>query len=177
MAIFSKISLGKIILERHGSLLTYCEEPVSNNSFCFCATKLWGDEESRFHLKRVNYFEHLLRFEATSISDSVFRFNIRVVKIGKFWWEEVKISLVSHQISVEEGRLSWEPIFHSWSSIPSQAAVTQSFCSYLIICCILSFAAVDPDFQKLRLPTGQVFVFNVYIGTRHHWGFSLQSWH
>ena len=75
------------------------------------------------------------------------------------------------------GRLSWEPIFHSWSSIPSQAAVTQSFCSYLIICCILSFAAVDPDFQKLRLPTGQVFVFNVYIGTRHHWGFSLQSWH
>ena len=32
-----------------------------------------------------------------------FRFNIRVVKIGKFWWEEVKISLVSQQISVEEG--------------------------------------------------------------------------
>ena len=103
MAIFSKISLGKIILERHGSLLTYCEEPVSNNFFCFCATKLWGDEESRLHLKRVNYFKHLLRFDATSISDSVFRFNIRVVKIGKFWWEEVKISWVSQQISVEEG--------------------------------------------------------------------------
>ena len=36
--------------------------------------------------------------------DSVFRFNNRVVKIGKFWWEEVKISWVSQQqISVEEG--------------------------------------------------------------------------
>ena len=168
MAIFSKISLGKIILERHGSLLTYCEEAVSNNSFCFSAAKLWGDEESRLHLKRVNYFKHLLRFEATSISDSVFRFNIRGVKIGKFWWEEVKISLVSHQISVEEG--DW--VGSRFSTVDPRSHHRRR--SHKVFVHILSFAA---DLQKLRLPTGQVIIFNVYVGIRYHREFSLHCWH
>ena len=126
--------------------------------FVFFATKLWGDEESRLHLKRVNYFEHLLKFDATSISDSVFRFNIRVVKIGKFWWEEVKIIWVSHQqISVEEG--DW--VGSRFSTVDPRSH--QGWRSHKVFVHILLFIAVGPDFQKLGPPTGKVLVFHVYI--------------